>query len=325
MGSEMCIRDSTKRLKEDMLIEILGLARAIDLKIVDSQITVLGRIKSGTFLGRGKIEELKISILSKRVNLIVINHSLSPIQQRNLEKEWQCKVIDRTGLILEIFGKRAMTKEGSLQVELASLTYQSSRLVRSWTHLERQRGGYGFLGGPGERQIESDRRIISKRIARIKGELNNLKKMRKLHRTSRKKNSLPIIVFVGYTNAGKSTLFNYLTKGNSFSHDMLFSTLDPKMKKIILPSGKGAVLSDTVGFISDLPTHLIDAFHSTLEEILEADMIIHVRDCHHKETHTQKDDVEKVLCEIGLDHNRSILLEVMNKVDLLNHLSLIHI
>jgi len=306
----------TTRLKKDLLREALGLAFAINLQIVSSKIITLNTIKSGTFLGKGAIEELRESVLSHKVNLIIINHQLSPIQQRNLEESLSCKVIDRTGLILEIFGKRATTREGSLQVELASLTYQRSRLVRSWTHLERQRGGYGFLGGPGERQIESDRRIISKRITRIRNELDGLKRMRILHRMSRKKKSFPVVVLVGYTNAGKSTLFNYLTKENSFSHDMLFSTLDPKMEKITLPSGREVILSDTVGFISDLPTHLIDAFHSTLEEILEADLIIHVRDCHHKEMRNQKDDVEKVLEEIGFDGSKEIMLEAMNKIDL---------
>ena len=304
------------RLKEDLLKEAVGLALAINLQIVSSKIITINIINSGTFLGKGIIEKLKESILYNKINLIIINHPLTPIQQRNLEGSLSCKVIDRTALILEIFGKRAITREGSLQVELASLNYQKSRLVRSWTHLERQRGGYGFLGGPGERQIESDRRIISKRIIRISNELSGLKRMRTLHRRSRRKSSFPIVVLVGYTNAGKSTLFNYLTKENSFSHDMLFSTLDPKMKKLKLPSGRQIILSDTVGFISDLPTHLIDAFQSTLEEILEADLIIHVRDCHHQETHNQKDDVEKVLQEIGFDSSKGIILEAMNKIDL---------
>jgi len=243
---------------------------------------------------------------------------VSPVQQRNLEKAWNTKVIDRTGLILEIFGRRARTREGALQVELAHLTYQKGRLVRSWTHLERQRGGFGFLGGPGETQIEADRRVIEDRIARIEVELDKVKRTRKLHRDSRKRVPYPIIALVGYTNAGKSTLFNRMTTASVLSADMLFATLDPTLRAVELPHGARAILSDTVGFISDLPTMLVAAFRATLEEVIEADVILHVRDVSHEDSEAQSHDVETILAELGIEPDDQRLLEVWNKIDRLD-------
>jgi GTP-binding protein HflX len=243
---------------------------------------------------------------------------VSPVQQRNLEKAWNTKVIDRTGLILEIFGRRARTREGALQVELAHLTYQKSRLVRSWTHLERQRGGFGFLGGPGETQIEADRRVIEDRIARIEVELDKVKRTRKLHRDSRKRVPYPIIALVGYTNAGKSTLFNRMTTASVLSADMLFATLDPTLRAVALPHGARVILSDTVGFISDLPTMLVAAFRATLEEVIEADVILHVRDVSHEDSEAQSHDVETILAELGIEPDDQRLLEVWNKIDRLD-------
>jgi len=249
----------------------------------------------------------------------VMDCALSPVQQRNLEKAWGAKVLDRTGLILEIFGRRARTREGALQVELAHLTYQKSRLVRSWTHLERQRGGFGFLGGPGETQIESDRRMIEERIARIESELDKVKRTRKLHRDSRKRVPYPIVALVGYTNAGKSTLFNRMTRASVLSADMLFATLDPTLRAVELPKGLRVILSDTVGFISDLPTMLVAAFRATLEEVIEADLILHVRDLSHDDAEAQSLDVEEVLRQLGIAaQDEARLIEVWNKVDLLD-------
>ena len=301
------------------LDEAVGLARAIDLDVVEAGIAPLATIRPATYLGKGKVEELAGLAKSLDVELVVMDCALSPVQQRNLEKAWNAKVLDRTGLILEIFGRRAATREGSLQVEHASLTFQKSRLVRSWTHLERQRGGFGFLGGPGETQLEADRRMIEERLAKIERELEGVKKTRKLHRDSRKRVPYPIAALVGYTNAGKSTLFNRLTHATVLQADMLFATLDPTLRAITLPHGGKAILSDTVGFISELPTMLVAAFRATLEEVIEADVILHVRDATHADTLAQAHDVETVLRELDIDpddHGR--LVEVWNKVDRLD-------
>jgi len=265
------------------LDEAVGLARAIDLNVISSGIVPLGEIRPATFVGKGKLEEIAGLVKTDDAGIVVMDCALSPVQQRNLEKAWDAKVLDRTGLILEIFGRRARTREGALQVELAHLTYQKSRLVRSWTHLERQRGGFGFLGGPGETQIETDRRMIEERIARIETELDKVKRTRKLHRDSRKRVPYPIVALVGYTNAGKSTLFNRLSQSSVLSADMLFATLDPTLRAVDLPKGLRVILSDTVGFISDLPTMLVAAFRATLEEVIEADLILHVRDVSHED------------------------------------------
>jgi GTPase len=311
-------RDSQARLSE-----AVGLAQAIDLDIVDSLIVPLATPKPSTFIGQGKVDEITALVKESNVELVVVNAQLSPIQQRNLEREWSCKVLDRTGLILEIFGRRASTKEGALQVELAHLQYQKSRLVRSWTHLERQRGGFGFLGGPGESQIETDRRLIQERIAKIEGELKSVVKTRGLHRAGRARVPYPVIALVGYTNAGKSTLFNRLTTANVLAKDMLFATLDPTMRTISLPHGRKIMISDTVGFISELPTTLIAAFRATLEEVLAANVILHVRDVSHAETDAQANDVNQVLSQLGIDdERRSHMIEVWNKSDLLDPLEL---
>jgi GTP-binding protein HflX len=307
------------RSYEARLDEAAGLAQAIDLDVVDSLLALVSTIRPATFLGKGKVEEIAGQVRAEEVGLVVMDCGLSPIQQRNLEKAWGAKVIDRTGLILEIFGRRARTREGALQVEHAHLTYQRSRLVRSWTHLERQRGGFGFLGGPGETQIEADRRLIQERMTRIERELEGVVRTRGLHRASRKKVPFPTIALVGYTNAGKSTLFNRLTAAEVFAENLLFATLDPTLRAIKLPHGAPAILSDTVGFISDLPTMLIAAFRATLEDVIDADLLLHVRDVSHGETEAQSRDVAGVLRELGLDpEDRDRLVEVWNKADLLD-------
>ena len=305
-----------QRTPQARLDEAVGLARAIDLNVISSGVVSLSGIRPASFIGKGKLNELAGLIKSEEIGVVVVDGALSPVQQRNLEKAWSAKVLDRTGLILEIFGRRARTREGALQVELAHLTYQKSRLVRSWTHLERQRGGFGFLGGPGETQIESDRRMIEERIARIETELQKVKRTRKLHRDSRKRVPYPVAALVGYTNAGKSTLFNRLTQASVLSADMLFATLDPTLRAVRLPNGLRIIVSDTVGFISDLPTTLVAAFRATLEEVIEADLILHVRDISHDESEVQARDVEAVLAQLGITSARDAeVLEVWNKLD----------
>ena len=298
--------------------EAVGLARAIDLDVMDSTLVNLSEIRPATYLGKGKAAELAERVKNEEIDLVVMDAALSPVQQRNLEKEFKAKVIDRTGLILEIFGRRARTAEGALQVELAHLDYQKSRLVRSWTHLERQRGGFGFLGGPGETQIETDRRLIQERMIRIERDLEAVKKTRALHRSSRKDVPYPIVALVGYTNAGKSTLFNRITRAEVVAADMLFATLDPTMRLLKLPHGGSAILSDTVGFISDLPTMLISAFRATLEEVRAADVILHVRDISHADADAQAQDVQAILTEVGVTAAADKLIEVWNKLDRLD-------
>ncbi|MFL5259755.1 MAG: GTPase HflX [Hyphomicrobiales bacterium] len=308
----------TDRHAESRLSEAVELAEAIDLEIVSALIVPLAAPRPATLLGSGKVAEIGQLTESENVELVVVNAELAPIQQRNLERAWKTKVLDRTGLILEIFGRRARTREGVLQVELAHLQYQKSRLVRSWTHLERQRGGFGFLGGPGESQLESDRRLIQERIDRIEKQLEAVKTTRSLHRTGRARVPYPIVALVGYTNAGKSTLFNALTKAGVLAKDLLFATLDPAMRAVTLPHGRKVVFSDTVGFISDLPTTLIAAFRATLEEVLSADVILHVRDISHLETEPQAADVASVLAELGIAREDPRIVEFWNKADLLD-------
>jgi GTP-binding protein HflX len=306
------------RTPEARLAEAAGLARAIDLNVVQEGLVTLHSIRPASYIGKGKVDEIAGLVKSLEASVVVMDCPVSPVQQRNLERAWNAKVIDRTGLILEIFGRRARTREGALQVELAHLTYQKSRLVRSWTHLERQRGGYGFLGGPGETQLEADRRVIEERIARIETELDKVKRTRVLHRESRKRVPYPIVALVGYTNAGKSTLFNSMTQATVLSADMLFATLDPTLRAVDLPHGSRVILSDTVGFISDLPTMLVAAFRATLEEVIEADVILHVRDVSHEDSLAQSRDVEKVLGELGIAATDPRLIEVWNKIDRLD-------
>ncbi|WP_019643763.1 GTPase HflX [Novispirillum itersonii] len=309
------MRDPQARLDE-----AVGLALAINLNIVLSEVVPVSALKPATYLGGGAVERLAQDLADAEVSVVVMDCHLTPVQQRNLERDWKVKVIDRTGLILEIFGERARTREGQLQVELAHLNYQRSRLVRSWTHLERQRGGFGFLGGPGESQIEIDRRLIGERVARLRKELEEVKRTRHLHRQARRRVPYPIVALVGYTNAGKSSLFNTMTKAEVFAQDLLFATLDPTMRALELPSGRKIILSDTVGFVSDLPHELVAAFHATLEEVLEADVVVHVRDIAHPDTEAQKADVERVLKqELGLEEEvEHGLLEALNKIDLLD-------
>ena len=306
---------SAKRTAEALLEEATGLANAIHLTVVDSKIINITSPSPATLMGKGQMADIGAFCKENTIDLVFVNHNITPPQQRNLEREWNAKVIDRTGLILEIFGARARTKEGQLQVELAALNYQRSRLVRSWTHLERQRGGFGFLGGPGESQLELDRRLISNRIIKIKEELDDVRRMRGLHRKQRERAEQPVIALVGYTNAGKSTLFNRLTGAEVMAENLLFATLDPTMRQIMLPSGKQAILSDTVGFISDLPTHLVEAFHATLEEVENADIILHVRDVSHEDTRAQKEDVQNVLETLGIKNDDPRVIEALNKID----------
>jgi len=321
-----------RRTPDAQLLECIGLASAIDLDVVNSSIVNLKEIKSATYFGAGVVKNINkllnsetpnkknsVTLSGESIDLIIVNSKLSPIQQRNLEREWHKKVIDRTGLILEIFGSRAITREGRLQVDLASMTYLRSRLVRTWTHLERQRGGAGFLGGPGETQIETDRRLIDQKIIRLKNSIKQVVRTRDLHRKSRRNVPFPIIALVGYTNAGKSTLFNKLTSAKVRSENQLFVTLDPTMRRLELPSGTSTILSDTVGFISSLPHELIKAFQATLEEVKEADIILHVRDVSHPDNIAQSQDVVDVLTQLGVNNKQEkVILEVLNKIDLLN-------
>ncbi len=306
------------RSRDARLMEATGLANAISLDVVDAGVVPVKQIKPATLFGSGKVDEITGFIKANDIGLVIIDHSVSPKQQQNLEKAWNSKVLDRTGLILEIFGERAQTKEGRLQVELAHLNYQKGRLVRSWTHLERQRGGLGFVGGPGETQIEADRRLIQERINRLERDLEKVRKTRQLHRSKRQKVPHPIVALVGYTNAGKSTLFNHLTGADVMAKDLLFATLDPTLRQLDLPNGTKVILSDTVGFVSNLPTHLVAAFRATLEEVVEADLILHVRDIAHEDSAAQAKDVYDILSQLGIEeegHGRTV--EVWNKTDLL--------
>jgi GTP-binding protein HflX len=315
-----------RRSAEARLAEAVGLAEAITLEVVRAEVVPLPSISPATLLGSGSVERLAEVIRETNearpgepIAVVVVDGTLSPVQQRNLERAWSTKVIDRTGLILEIFGERARTREGELQVELAALSYQRSRLVRSWTHLERQRGGFGFLGGPGETQLEADRRLIGERIARIRRDLAQVRRTRALHRRARRRVPFPVVALVGYTNAGKSTLFNRLTRAEVLARDQLFATLDPTMRGLALPSGQRAILSDTVGFISDLPHELVEAFHATLEEVIEADIVVHVRDAAHPDTEAQAHDVEAVLQGLSAGpESGQRLIEALNKIDLLS-------
>ncbi|MEO0963033.1 MAG: GTPase HflX, partial [Pseudomonadota bacterium] len=309
----------TQRAPEDRLEEAVGLAAAIHLDVAQALVVPVADPKPGTLFGQGKVDEIKQMVALEEAGLVIIDGQVTPIQQRNLERAWKAKVLDRTGLILEIFGERAATREGSLQVELAHLMYQKSRLVRSWTHLERQRGGLGFVGGPGETQIEADRRHIQDRITKLENQLERVTRTRELHRKTRRRVPYPVVALVGYTNAGKSTLFNRLTTSGVLAEDMLFATLDPTMRALDMPGGQRVILSDTVGFISDLPTSLVAAFRATLEEVLEAELILHVRDISHPDTAAQRQDVHDVLRELGVDpQDTQRVIEVANKIDQLD-------
>ncbi|WP_421850252.1 GTPase HflX [Oricola sp.] len=309
---------ASRRPAAERLIEAEGLARAIDLDIAHSAIVPVNQPRPATLLGSGTVEELAGTVKATGAELVIVDHALSPVQQRNLEKEWHAKVLDRTGLILEIFGRRAQTREGRLQVELAHLNFQRGRLVRSWTHLERQRGGAGFLGGPGETQIEADRRLLQDKIKKLERELESVRRTRTLHRAKRKKVPLPVVSLVGYTNAGKSTLFNRLTGAGVLAEDMLFATLDPTLRRVRLPGGTWIILSDTVGFISDLPTHLVAAFRATLEEVQEAEVVLHVRDISSGAAREEAGDVAQILRDLDVDpEDGRHVIEVLNKTDLI--------
>lgn len=318
-GDDDSARPRLSRSADARHDEAVGLTRAIDLEPVHTAIVTLNDPRPATLLGSGKVEEFATVVKERGAELVIVDHPLTPVQQRNLEKEMNAKVLDRTGLILEIFGRRARTKEGTLQVELAHLNYQKGRLVRSWTHLERQRGGAGFLGGPGETQIEADRRALQEKIIKLKRELETVRRTRDLHRAKRRKVPFPVVAIVGYTNAGKSTLFNRLTGASVLAEDMLFATLDPTLRRVRLPHGTPIILSDTVGFISDLPTHLIAAFRATLEEVVEADLVIHLRDISDPDTAAQAEDVERILSDLGVDvADTERVIEVWNKIDRLD-------
>jgi GTPase len=324
LSSDAAGKGSALRDPDGRLEEAVRLAEAIELDIVLGEIVPVNSPKPATLLGGGAVERLTGYIAHHDIAVVIVDGALTPIQQRNLESAWNAKVIDRTGLILEIFGARARTKEGKLQVELAALSYQRSRLVRSWTHLERQRGGFGFMGGPGESQIESDRRMIDDRIIKLKRQLKEVRRTRELHRNARKRVPFPVVALVGYTNAGKSTLFNALSNADVVSEDQLFATLDPTMRRMKLPSGRDVILSDTVGFVSDLPHELVEAFRATLEEVQEANLLLHVRDISHIDTEAQKEDVDQVLKNLGVSNDSEFatappipLIQVLNKSDLL--------
>ncbi|XHM78870.1 GTPase HflX [Mesorhizobium sp. ANAO-SY3R2] len=318
-GDDDSARPRLSRSADARHDEAVGLTRAIDLEPVHTAVVTINDPRPATLLGSGKVEEFAEIVKERGAELVIVDHPLTPVQQRNLEKEMNAKVLDRTGLILEIFGRRARTKEGTLQVELAHLNYQKGRLVRSWTHLERQRGGAGFLGGPGETQIEADRRALQEKILKLKRELETVRRTRDLHRAKRRKVPFPVVAIVGYTNAGKSTLFNRLTGAGVLAEDMLFATLDPTLRRVRLPHGTPIILSDTVGFISDLPTHLIAAFRATLEEVVEADLVIHLRDISDPDTAAQAEDVERILADLGVDAaDTDRVIEVWNKIDQLD-------
>jgi GTPase len=318
-GAERERQRAVGRALEARIEEAVGLALAIDLDVREAIPVRLTTLRPATLIGTGKVAEIKDRVEAEEVELVIVDHALTPIQQRNLEKALDAKVLDRTGLILEIFGERARTREGRLQVDLAHLNYQRSRLVRSWTHLERQRGGFGFMGGPGETQIEADRRQLQDKIARLEEELEQVRRTRDLHRRQRQKAPHPVVAMVGYTNAGKSTLFNRLTFSDVLAKDLLFATLDPTLRRIRLPNGADAILSDTVGFISNLPTHLVAAFRATLEEVIEAAIILHVRDISHPDTEAQAADVAEVLRQLGVDPDDPVrMIEVWNKIDLVD-------
>lgn len=312
------VRRHALRSPEARLEEAVGLADAIGLETCHAEIVTVGEVRPATLIGSGKVAQLAERVRQEGAELVFVDHPLTPVQQRNLETALGAKVLDRTGMILEIFGERARTKEGRLQVDLAHLEYQRGRLVRSWTHLERQRGGGGFMGGPGETQIEADRRLLQERIVKLKRELQTVRRTRDLHRAKRRKVPFPVVAIVGYTNAGKSTLFNRLTGADVTAQDMLFATLDPTLRRVVLPHGTTVILSDTVGFISDLPTHLVAAFRATLEEVVEADLVLHLRDISDPDTAAQAEDVERILADLGVDaSDPDRVIEVWNKIDLL--------